>query len=139
MRTGKLVKWFVGLELLGFLLVLGVIAADEFLDAPHYLFGTPPAPPRWSEYWFETGTILFLGVAIVGTTLWLLRRIRRLESFLVICAWCNKVRVGEDWIPVANYLSQHHEQRPSHGVCPTCLLNLMQSEGLSKPNPDISH
>ncbi len=136
MNTRNLEAWVLFLETLGFLMAAAVIGTDEFLDAPHYLFGSPPSPPRLPEFWFEAGVILALGVLIIATTQWLFHRIRRLESFVVICSWCNKVRVGDEWIPVGTYLNQHHDKTTSHGLCPHC-FEAMAQEGNrpSEANP----
>jgi hypothetical protein len=120
MKEPTLSHWVLVLEALGFLLVLVVIAADEFLDVPNLLLGAPATPLRMAEFWFESATVVLLGTAIMLTTLWLFRRIRQLESYVVICAWCNKVRVDNAWVPIAEYLAQRHNETTSHGICESC-------------------
>jgi sigma-B regulation protein RsbU (phosphoserine phosphatase) len=45
----------------------------------------------------------------------------RLRGPLPICAYCRKVRDGEDrWHPLENYVSAHTEVQFNHGVCPDC-------------------
>ena len=117
----------IAIEAAAFLLTVCVIAADEFLDAPHYLFGTAEMLPRVSEFFFESGVVACLGVGVVLTTVAMLRRIERLESFVVMCAWCRKVRVGNDWVTIEQYLAEHHEQATSHGICETCSKKAFRS------------
>jgi hypothetical protein len=57
-----------------------------------------------------------------------------LRRLLSVCAWCKKIRAGDDrWIAIEEYLTQRipvgrsgpqehgRERGLSHGICPTCL------------------
>jgi hypothetical protein len=47
--------------------------------------------------------------------------LRRLQELLPICAYCGKVRTGEDyWQSVQRYL-QENADFLTHGICPDCL------------------
>ncbi|RKX27104.1 MAG: response regulator [Candidatus Zixiibacteriota bacterium] len=51
-----------------------------------------------------------------------LAHIKQLQGCLPICAWCKKIRDGEDyWNNVEDYLLAHSEVDFSHGICPDCL------------------
>jgi hypothetical protein len=115
------VKWAVLFyEGVGFLLVMGVIWADELLDLPYYLFGTP-GTVRWQEALWESGLICLLGVLTICLTYRHLSRIRYLEGFLPVCSYCKRIRAGEHWIPIEEYISDHSAAYFSHGLCPDCL------------------
>ena len=47
-----------------------------------------------------------------------------LGSFLPICANCKKIREGDSWIPIEEYISGHSETEFSHGICPGCAKEL---------------
>jgi hypothetical protein len=114
------------LELLGFSLIIGVIWADELLDLPHYLFGAPATPLRIAEAAFESIAVGILGLMVIMMTLWMARRMVYLESFLVICAWCRRVREEGRWTRLEEYLSARRAQT-SHGLCPDC-ANRLEAE-----------
>ena len=40
------------------------------------------------------------------------------DSTITICAWTKRVKVGEAWIPLEQYLSQELGIRVSHGISP---------------------
>ena len=111
------------LELLGFLLIIGVIWADELLDLPHYLFRAPATPLRISEAAFESIAVGILGLLVIIVTLRMARRVVYLESFMVICAWCRRVREEGRWTRLEEYLSARRAQT-SHGLCPDCANRL---------------
>lgn len=57
-----------------------------------------------------------------------LRKIRKLESFLPICAHCKKIRISdstpttkESWQAIEYYIIEHSDARFSHGICPDCM------------------
>ena len=43
-----------------------------------------------------------------------------LEGVLPICAHCKRIRDGEVWVRVENYLEERSGAQFSHGICPEC-------------------
>jgi hypothetical protein len=113
-------KVILSLELIGFASVLLLIWLDEFVDIPFLYFGALKTPPRPQEYWFETCAVLLLGTVVVIATLWVFRRLRFLEDFIRVCAWCRKVEVGEKWLTFEEYMKRQHDVKSTHGICPEC-------------------
>ncbi len=113
-------KVILGLELTGFAAVIAVNWLDEFVDLPHRLFGALQTPLRPQEFWFESLTVLLVAALIVSATLWVFRRLRFLEDFLQVCAWCRKVNVGEEWVSFEQYLKRETDVQLSHSICPEC-------------------
>lgn len=113
-------KVILGLELLGFAAVITVIWLDEFVDLPHRFFGALKTPLRPEEFWFESLTVLLVASVIVSATLWVFQRLRFLEGFLQVCAWCRKVNVGEEWVSFEQYLKRETDVQLSHSICPEC-------------------
>lgn len=107
-------------EALAFALVIAVIWADELFNLPYYLFGSR-GTVRWQEAVWESGLVFLLGVLAICLTYRDLRRIRYLEGFLPVCSYCKRIRAGERWIPIEEYISNHSAAYFSHGLCPDCL------------------
>jgi len=113
-------KLILFLELLGFGGVFLLIWLDEYVDVPSRYFGALKTPPRPQEYWFETCAVLLLGTCIVVATLWVFRRLRFLEDFIRVCAWCRKVEVADQWVTFEDYMKLQHDVKSTHGICPEC-------------------
>ena len=111
-------KVILGLELVGFAAVLVVLWLDEYIDIPFRWFGALKTPARPEEFWFETLTVLLVAVGVVVATLWVFRRLRALENFIQVCAWCRKVNLGDDWISFEQYLRRAHDVYSTHSSCP---------------------
>ncbi len=105
----------LGLEVLAFLTVAVVIWLDELLDLPHLFFQAPPTPFRLAECTLESALTLILGLTVVTVTARAFRRIEYLESLVVMCAWCRRVREGREWLTVEEFLSRQHGARTTHG------------------------
>jgi hypothetical protein len=115
------------LEAVGFLLIVAIIWMDELFDLPHLLFGAARTPVRWGEGALESLLTIAVGTAVVLITYRALRRIEYLESLIVMCAWCRRVRSGDEWLSVEAFLRRQHQSHTSHGICETC------AEGISVP------
>ena len=113
-------KVILGLELIGFALVMAILWLDEYVDVPFRFLHALKTPARPQEFWFEALAVLLVATAVVLATLWVFRRLRYLESLIQICAWCRKVNVGEEWVPFEQYMKREHDVKSTHGICPAC-------------------
>lgn len=69
-------------------------------------------------------------------------RIGALERLLPICAWCKKIRPGDeeeeeeaDWVRVEDYIADHVETEFTHGMCPDCATKMFR-DGLADRRRD---
>ncbi|MCL4843823.1 MAG: PAS domain S-box protein [Bryobacteraceae bacterium] len=46
------------------------------------------------------------------------------EELLVMCAWTKRVKSGEQWLPVEEFLMERLGVRISHGICPEAMKKL---------------
>jgi hypothetical protein len=79
-----------------------------------------PGQPNWHEASLETAVALAAAIP----TIWLSRRrIRRvvfLEGFLHVCAWCHKINIDGQWMPIERYFKTELKTNTSHGICQKC-------------------
>jgi PAS domain-containing protein len=58
-----------------------------------------------------------------------LAEVRELQKILPICSYCRNIRDDENyWQTVESYISHHTNTRFSHGICPACFENVVESE-----------
>ncbi len=58
-----------------------------------------------------------------------LAQVRSLEGILPICGNCKKVRNDQGaWSEIEQYVSAHTEAEFSHGYCPECLKQVLESD-----------
>lgn len=121
MANRMLTKKILVYELIGFLTITLVLWIDEVLDLPHNLFGAAATPVNWVESIFESALVLALGAFIIFLSWRFLKQIKYLEGFLPVCSFCKRIRRGEDWAPIEQYIKDHSEAEFSHSLCPECL------------------
>ncbi len=58
-----------------------------------------------------------------------LAEVKQLSGLLPICAYCKRIREGEDyWQAVENYIVGHSQAQFSHGVCPECFEKVVRPQ-----------
>ena len=56
-----------------------------------------------------------------------LKRVRQLQGLLPICAYCKRIRDDQNyWSQVETYIAEHTDVQFSHGICPSCLDEVMK-------------
>ena len=118
-------RYTLALEAAGFLLIIAIIWLDELLDLPRLLFGAAATPLRLGEGLLESVLTLVVGTVVVSITYRAFRRIEYLESLVVMCAWCRRVRAGDEWLPVEQFLERQHHAHTTHGICGSCASGII--------------
>ena len=58
-----------------------------------------------------------------------LAEVQTLRDILPICSYCRKIRDDENyWHTVESYISQHTATRFSHGICPSCMVSVVEPQ-----------
>jgi hypothetical protein len=117
--VARTVLWF---EIAAFGVLIAMSWADELFGIPALLFGGSHQPD-FREAGLETFVILGVAIPIVLRTRRVVARLFHLEHFLRVCAWCQKVEHGGDWVPIAEFFQQRFDAKTSHGICPNCVAS----------------
>ena len=127
LKESKLSKVFV-YQNLGFLAVILLGYLDELVRLSALVFGDT----QWQFRKSTIGMLLVLAVwfLVSSSTRRVLNRIRYLEQFMRICAWCHNVDHKGSWISMEEFLRQGFDTPTTHGICPKCLA--AQKEALEK-------
>ncbi|MFZ5477387.1 MAG: hypothetical protein ACOZNI_11495 [Myxococcota bacterium] len=112
--------------------------ADLLLSEPYLHFESSfssPLIPVWNAV--ARAAVYGTGVVFVGRLQRSLRAqrqlvddlrqaaatIRTLQGLLPICAWCKRMRDGDDpgeWKTIEQYVTEHTDAAFTHGICPEC-------------------
>jgi DNA-binding response OmpR family regulator len=58
-----------------------------------------------------------------------LASVKQLQGLIPICSYCKKIRDDKNyWQQVECYVSAHTDARFSHGICPSCLENIVNPQ-----------
>lgn len=118
-KSTRHIQHIVGIEILGFSLIILLTWLDELLPLPALLFGGE-YHANYPEAIMETLIIMGVAIPVVVITKKLLNRLHYLEGFLQVCAWCRKVEHDGHWLVLEDYFQRRFNTRTSHGMCPEC-------------------
>ena len=119
MQKSSYLAKIVFIQNLGFLTILVICYLDELLRLPTLVFSDHPFAFRRSTL----EMLLFLAVwLLVNNSMHrLLKRIRQLEEFMRVCAWCRRIDYKGQWITLENFMERGFDTPTTHGICPECL------------------
>ena len=120
MVRDSVAKRILVFEALGFCSAIVLLWASELFDLAHVIFYTGPTPVNWAECLMESIFVAFLGFLVWVGTQQLLARIQYLEGFLPVCRYCRKIRVGDEWMQIEQYMEKYWQEAVSRGLCPEC-------------------
>jgi Zn ribbon nucleic-acid-binding protein len=108
-------------EVIALAAIVLLIWIDEILDVPHILLGASATLVNWRESLLESVVIVGCGFILIKATRKIFAEVQYLEGFLVVCAWCKRIRDEQgEWEQMEAYIHSHSEAVFSHGVCPDC-------------------
>ena len=125
MMSQKMPRRLVIYEVIGVVMMITFFWLDELFGWPRLLSGQPMVPPDWSESSMETVVVLLVGIPMLVLTWRLAARMYYLEGFFRICAWCQKIYHGDEWITLTEFAAKGFGKETSHGICPACAKKVM--------------
>jgi hypothetical protein len=105
---------------MAFELVILFLWWSAILDLPHRYYGMPARPFYWAQPTVQTIWLLLLLLFVLAVLRVFFKQIRYLEGFLPVCSVCKSIRVGDDWVPLEEYLHAHSDVRMTHSLCGPC-------------------
>lgn len=108
-------------EHLGFLAIIVLCFADDVLKLPSLVFSNHPLLILYQRSTLEMLLILAVWFLVIGSTRRLLKRLKHLEDFMRVCAWCRRIHYKDEWIKIEDFLEQSFDTPTTHGICKDCL------------------
>ena len=118
-------KWFrtlprtVRFEAFGFVCMLTLMALNECVYLPKILIGEA-TPLRHHDFLIESALVCAIAVIVVGLSWFADRRLRTLESLLVMCSWGQSVGAADRWMSLDALLKERGAITTTYGLCPEC-------------------
>ncbi|HLK55288.1 MAG TPA: hypothetical protein VKU00_01910 [Chthonomonadaceae bacterium] len=118
------------IEGIGFLAIIVLSWVNELTGFQTLFY--PEYRGNWHEAALETVLIVLVAIPTLLLTKRLIdklqERVRYLEGFLRICAWCRRLESNGEWVPVETYFSQQFSVSSTHGICPDCHAKQSEEE-----------
>lgn len=115
-------------QFLTFIMLLLLVWYNETADLKAIVFHTQPQDGSFERAYLLSAFVLVTAVIVVGNTYLQQRRV--LNAMLSVCANCHRVQINEhQWTQMEEYISDNSLLTFTHGLCPTCLAEVMQTMG----------
>ena len=115
---------------LGFLGILAVCYLDELVKLPTLIFSDHPFAFMYRRTTLDMLLVLAVWFLVSASTRRILERIRYLEKFMRVCAWCRRINYQGEWMPLEQFMRQGFDTPTTHGICTECLRK--QREAIAK-------
>jgi hypothetical protein len=104
-------------------LICLAIWLDEIFDLPHLLFDLPATDINWGDALIECFFVCFVGALLMALTWRLGPGSPKKEPVPVVtvCAVCQKVNKGGEWIALDKFIEAGSSGAFTHGICPDCM------------------
>jgi hypothetical protein len=106
---------------LGFLGIMIICYLDELLKLPSLIFSGHPFAFMYRRSTLEILLVLAVWFLVSVSTRRILERIRYLEKFMRVCAWCRRINYQGEWMPLEKFMQQGFDTPTTHGICTECL------------------
>jgi hypothetical protein len=106
---------------LGFLTILALCYLDDLLKLPSLIFSNHPFALVHRQSTLDMLLVLAVWFLVSTSTRRILERIRYLEKFMRVCAWCRKINYKGEWMPLEEFMRQGFDTPTTHGICTQCL------------------
>jgi hypothetical protein len=105
----------------GFVAVIALTWLDELIALPSLIIGDHPFIVDFRQTALKMLLVLVVWLLVVGSTRRLLLRVRYLEGFMRICAWCHHIDLHGEWVSMEEFMRRGFDTPTTHGICPVCL------------------
>jgi len=109
-------------QAVGFLSVIGLAWLDDRLSLSKLILGDDPVLPQFHASLLEVLFALVVWLLVSGATRRMLARMKYLEGFMRVCAWCRRIDYRGRWMPFEEFLQQGFDTPTTHGICEECLI-----------------
>ncbi|HEX4349896.1 MAG TPA: hypothetical protein VH251_05900 [Verrucomicrobiae bacterium] len=106
---------------LGFLTIIVLCYFDDLFKLPSLLFSAHPLAFTYRHTIVEMLLVLAIWFFVSISTRRLMNRVRQLEEFMRVCAWCRRIDCKGEWMRLEEFMQQGFDTPTTHGICPECL------------------
>jgi hypothetical protein len=122
-KTSQPAAKIIWYEIAAFGAIIVISWANELAGlAPKLLGGT--YAPNWHDAAVESSITVIVALPTIIFSWRVSKRLHYLEGFLRVCAWCQKVGQGDEWISIGEFAQKRLNTQTTHGICPSCSQKL---------------
>ena len=105
---------------LGFLCIIALCYLNDLIQLPSLIFSGHPLVILHRRTTLEMLLVLAVWFVVSTSTRRILDRIRYLEEFMRVCAWCRRINYHGEWMRLEEFMRQGFDTPTTHGICTEC-------------------
>jgi hypothetical protein len=113
-------------QILSYALIVTFIFADATFGLVESLVGDEPSA-LFNTYTISACLIGMVGTISIWITYFYMRKSEAMRDWIVLCAWTQKVKSGNRWITITEFLSDYLGYNVTHGMSEE-VVDQMRSE-----------
>ncbi len=107
-------------QFLGFMLLLLLVWANEFIDFAAFFFDVAAQTPNYMRACLSSAAIITASIIVVGNTYNQQHKI--ISGMLTICPYCHRIELEKNiWDYIENQLNKKPSLHVTRGICDDCL------------------
>ena len=135
-QTSRLSK-VLSYQSFGFLAIIALCWLNSLLGLPSLILEGDLGVSDFRSPVLQMLLILAVWLLVSASTRRNLDRLKYLEEFLHVCAWCHRVDSKGEWMRFEKFLERGFDTAATHGICPDCLEKHAESLGRKKRTQQI--
>src|ERR1022692_614190 len=117
---------------LGFLGIIALCYLDDLLKLPSLIFSVHHFVILHRRTTLEMLLVLGVWFVVTASTRRILNRIRYLEEFMRVCAWCRRINYHGEWMRLEEFMRQGFDTPTTHGICKECFSKQQEAMARAK-------
>ena len=106
---------------LGFLGILAICFLGDLSKLAGLIVSEHPLASVYDRSTLDILLVLAVWFLVNSSTRRILDRVRYLEKFMRVCAWCRRINFKGEWMPLEEFMRQGFDTPTTHGICKDCL------------------
>lgn len=113
---------------------IALIWLNECLDLPHHIFGAPATRINFTEAIIESMCFLIIAFLCYLVIHKIEKRLKYLQGFALMCSNCKKVKAGDKWLNLEEFIKRESNLTLYPGLCDKCVDELYPEKNRKQPS-----
>lgn len=100
---------------------MAICYLNELLQLPLLIFSNHPFAFVNRRSTLEFLLVLAVWLLVSASTRRILERVKYLEQFMRVCAWCRRINYQGEWMPLEEFMRMSFDTPTTHGICKECV------------------
>lgn len=139
MKTNSRFNKVLSGQSFGFLAIIALCWLNSLFGLPSLIMDGRVGVSDFQGPMLQMLLVLTVWLLVSFSTRRTLERLKHLESFMRVCAWCHKINHQGQWKTPERYLAEGFDTSATHGICVECLAHqtelVEQRKRLQKTKP----